>query len=157
MDLAELCWIATAAYGLHILEELILDWRNWARSVMHLPVDWNIFYAANALVILMGIVAAELAPTQPTLALAFPALMLINAACFHLGGFLLKRGRFSPGLFTAVLLFFPIGIQCFRIALRSHTVSTLNIVESFLLGAAIMMTPILLIKLSGKPYFDQDR
>jgi hypothetical protein len=90
-------------------------------------------------------VAAELAPANPTLALAFPALMLINATFFHVGGF------------TAVLLFFPIGIQCFRVALRSGAISTLNVIESFLLGAAIMMTPILFLKLRNKPYFNQDR
>jgi hypothetical protein len=102
-------------------------------------------------------VAAELAPANPTLALAFPALMLINATFFHVGGFLLMHGRFSPGLFTAVVLFFPIGIQCFRVALRSGAISTLNVIESFLLGAAIMMTPILFLKLRNKPYFNQDR
>jgi hypothetical protein len=72
------------------------------------------FYVTHALVIVLGAVAAELAATQPMLALAFPAVMLINATFFHVGPFLTTRGRFSPGLITAVVLFYPIGIACFR-------------------------------------------
>jgi hypothetical protein len=37
------------------------------------------FLCHNALLIVLGAVAAELAATQPMLALAFPAVMLINA------------------------------------------------------------------------------
>jgi len=36
-------WIALAAYGLHILEEYELNWRDWARNVLRLPVDWGSF------------------------------------------------------------------------------------------------------------------
>jgi hypothetical protein len=41
MDLAHWLWLATAAYGIHVLEEFVLDWRDWARSVIGLPVDWK--------------------------------------------------------------------------------------------------------------------
>lgn len=34
-------WIALAAYGLHILEEFELNWRDWARAVLGLPIDWG--------------------------------------------------------------------------------------------------------------------
>ena len=83
MSLTDLTWLALAAYGLHILEEYTFDWRNWARNVLTLPVEWEHFYVTNALVIVLGAVAAELAATQPMLALAFPALMLINATFFQ--------------------------------------------------------------------------
>jgi hypothetical protein len=145
MDLAQLCWISTAAYGLHILEELILDWRNWARSIMHLPVDWNIFYAANALVI--GNCGRR---TRAGESDACPRFSSIDADQRNL-----LPCRRIPA--DARPLFFPIGIQCFRVALRSGAISTLNVIESFLLGAAIMMTPILFLKLRNKPYFNQDR
>jgi hypothetical protein len=98
-------WLCVGAYGLHILEEFVFDWRNWARNVLHLPVQWDDFYITNALVIVLGIVAAEAAPVLPAAALGFPALMLINATCFHVAPFVWTHGRFSPGLITAVLLF----------------------------------------------------
>ena len=83
MSLTDLMWLATAAYGLHVLEEYQLNWRDWARAVIGLPVEWSDFYVVNALVIVLGIVAANLARTAPGLALGFPALMLINATFFH--------------------------------------------------------------------------
>jgi hypothetical protein len=60
MSLTDLLWLATAAYGLG-----------------------NGFYVVNALVVVLGIVGANLAGHHPGIALAFPALMLINATFFH--------------------------------------------------------------------------
>ena len=101
MSLTDLLWLATAAYGVHILEEYQLNWRDWARAVIGLPVERSDFYVVNALVIVFGVVAANLA-RWPGLALAFPALMLINATFFHVLPFARTGGRFSPGLATAV-------------------------------------------------------
>lgn len=78
-----LLWLCVAAYGVHILEEFVFDWENWARNVLRLPVQWNGFYGTNALVIVLGIVAAEIAPVWPVAALAYPALVVINASFFH--------------------------------------------------------------------------
>ena len=155
MNLSQLCWLSTAAMGLHILEEYALDWRGWVKAATGVEVEWGLFYGANSLAIVLGVVCAELAPTLPTLALALPALMLINALFFHVGGFVRLRGRFSPGLLTAVLLFLPLGTACYRVAWRSGMVSAWSVVESLLLGAAIMMAPIALIKLRSLPYFQQ--
>ena len=46
-------WIAVAAYGLHILEEYELNWRDWAKAILGLPVDWESFYIVNALVVVL--------------------------------------------------------------------------------------------------------
>jgi hypothetical protein len=156
MSLAAWCWLATAAYGLHILEEFTLDWRNWARNVLGLPVEWPTFYVVNSLVIVLGIVAAELAPSSQLLALSFPAVMLVNATFFHVLPFITKRGRFSPGLITAVILFYPIGIACYcRAAADGASAGTL--IGSLALGAVLMASPIVLLKLKDRPYFRQDR
>jgi hypothetical protein len=95
-------WVATAAYGLHALEEFMLDWKTWANKVLKLPVDWPIFYVVNALVVVLGIIAAEIGWRLPALSLAFPALMLINAVFFHILPFVVKK-KFSPGLISAVV------------------------------------------------------
>ena len=96
-------WVATAAYGLHALEEFMLDWKTWANKVLKLPVDWPIFYVVNALVVVLGIIAAEIGWRLPALSLAFPALMLINAVFFHILPFVVTK-KFSPGLISAVVL-----------------------------------------------------
>jgi hypothetical protein len=157
MDLSHWIWLATAAYGVHALEEFERDWRNWARAVIGLPVEWHDFYVVNFLVIVLGIVSAELAPAAPGLALAFPALMLVNAVFFHIVPFFVTRGRFSPGLVTAVLLFLPIGTACYVVANDTGVLDTRNFVGSFVLAALLMAMPIVLIRVKSKAYFRQDR
>jgi hypothetical protein len=156
VTLTQLLWLATACYGIHILEEYQLDWRDWARNALRLPVEWSDFYVVNALVIVFGIVAANLA-ARPGLALAFPALMLINATLFHVLPFIRMRGRFSPGLFTAVVLFFPVGIACYWRAAADGVLSAPVLIGSPVLGALLMASPIVLLLIKDKPYFRQDR
>jgi hypothetical protein len=155
MSLADWCWLATVAYGLHILEEFTLDWRNWARNLFGLPVEWSDFYVVNALVIVLGAVAAELAASAPRLALSFPALMLINATFFHVAPFIATRGRFSPGLITAVVLFYPIALACYWRAMADGA-TTGTVLTSLVIGAVLMASPIVLLKIKDRPYFRQD-
>jgi hypothetical protein len=155
MSLTDLLWLATAAYGVHILEEYQLNWRDWARAVIGLPVEWSDFYVTNALVIVFGVVAANLA-AWPALALTFPALMLINATFFHVLPFARTGGRFSPGLATAVVLFFPIGIACYWRAAADGRLSAGALIGSFILGALLMASPVVLLNIKSRPYFRQD-
>jgi|SRR6185437_13057301 len=157
LSLSDWCWLATAAYALHIMEEFMLDWRNWARNVLGLPVDWPQFYVTNALVIVFGIVAAAIAAGSPLLALSFPAVMLINATCFHVLPFLRARGRFSPGLITAVVLFYPVAVACYCRAARDGHLGASTLIGSLLIGAALMACPIVLLLIKDRPYFRQDR
>jgi hypothetical protein len=151
--LQTLLWLCVAAYGLHVLEEFIFDWKSWAQQVLRLPVKWDDFYITNCLVIVAGIVAAMIAPEYPSVALGFPGLMLINAVFMHMFPFALKRGRFSPGLITAVLLFLPLGICTLRAADRNARV----LVIAFAIGAALLATPIGFILIKRNKYFDQTR
>lgn len=152
-NLSSLLWLCVAAYGIHVLEEYMLNWRAWARNVLKLPAEWNDFYITNALVIVLGMACAMTAAQWPILALGFPALMLINAVFFHVAPFLVTRGRFSPGLLTAVLLFLPLGISTFR----SVQLDASQIAISIGIGVLLMVTPIFFLKMATKPYFDQDR
>jgi Protein of unknown function with HXXEE motif len=156
MSLTDLMWLATAAYGLHILEEYQLNWRDWARGVLGLPVEWSDFYVVNSLVIVLGIVAANLARYHPGIALAFPALMLINATFFHILPVLASRGRFSPGLLTAIVLFYPIGVACYwRVAHDGGGLRLRALIGSLVLGAVLMAFPVVLLKIKSRSYFRQ--
>lgn len=66
----------------------------------------------NLLVVVLGVVAAGIGPHAPAVSLVFPALMLINATFFHVLTVIKTRGRYSPGVFTAVVLFYPIADLC---------------------------------------------
>lgn len=157
MSLSDLLWLATACYALHILEEYQLDWRNWARAVIKLPVEWSDFYVLNALVIVLGIAAANLGAHWPLLALSFPAVMLVNATFFHILPVLRTHGRFSPGLITAIVLFWPVGVACYWRTAADGALGASTLIGSLMIGALLMATPIVLLKIKSRPYFRQDR
>jgi len=146
-------WLFVAAYSAHALEEFMFDGQNWARQVLRLPAQWGDFYITNTVVIVIGVVAAKIAPVWPAVALGFAAPMLINATFFHLGPVVWMRGRFSPGLITALLIFYPLGIE--TIWLSQPNMST--VIVAFAVGALLMATPIIFLKLKTLPYFDQER
>jgi Protein of unknown function with HXXEE motif len=146
-------WLCTAAYGAHVLEEFVFDWRSWSQQVLHLPTRWEDFYITNCLVIVVAIVAAMIAPEYPSVALGFPALMLINGTFMHILPFILKRGRFSPGLITSVTMFLPLGF-C---TMTAVDLNARVLVTAFTVGATLLATPISFVVLRSKPYFDQTR
>lgn len=153
LTLPDLLWLSTAAYALHVVEEFTLDWRGWARNVLGLPVEWPHFYLVNAAVIVLGVVAAEVAPSLPAVALGFSALMLINATFFHVLPVLRFGGRFSPGLISAVVLFYPLGLMAYAAAGLGWG----GILLSAVIGAALMACPVVLLVIRDRPYFRQDR
>jgi len=149
--LQSLMWLCVAAYSVHVLEEFVFDWQNWACNVLHLPAQWSDFYITNAVVVVIGVVAVEIAPVWPAIALGVPALMLINATFFHVAPVMWTRGRFSPGLITALLIFYPLGIKTILVA-RPDTSA---LATAFAVGALLMATPIVFIKMRVNSYFDQ--
>jgi len=146
MSLEQLCWLATAAYGIHIAEEYLLGWRDWVHSISGVNVRSGFFFAMNALALVVGMACAAMAGRLPVVALAFPALMLINATFFHVGAFLWTRGRFSPGLITAISLFYPMGIWCFKSAYDMGVLTAARVAGAFVLGAILMAAPMLMFK-----------
>jgi Protein of unknown function with HXXEE motif len=155
MTLQTLAWLSMAAYAAHVMEEFTFDWRNWARAVIKLPVEWSDFYVTNAVVIALGIAQAELAPTLPLAPLVFASLMMINAVFFHIVPFVRMRSRFSPGLITAIVLFFPAALAVW---LRAKSDGVVDLQTGMLAiggGAMLMAYPIVMLNMKGKPYFKQ--
>ncbi|MBR1267680.1 HXXEE domain-containing protein [Bradyrhizobium sp. AUGA SZCCT0222] len=155
MTLQTLAWLSMVAYALHIMEEYTFNWRDWARAVIKLPVEWSDFYVTNAIVVAMGIAQAHLAPALPLAPLIFASLMLINAVVFHILPFVREGGRFSPGLITAVLLFFPAGIAVWWKAAHDAPLEWSTVGLAIAGGAALMAYPIVMLKLKDRPYFRQ--
>lgn len=157
MNHSYILWVATLAYALHVMEEYTFDWKGWAISVVKLPVNWVHFAIVNGIVIVLGISCSSVAWSWPAFALSLPALMLINATFFHVLPFLLTRGRFSPGLGTAVLLFYPIAIWAYYGAHLDGVLSASTLIGSIIIGALLMASPIVMLKLRLHPYFNQDK
>jgi len=139
-------WIATAAYAFHILEEYELNWYDWARNILKLPVDMTSFYIVNSLVIVLGVCCAAVGWRLPLFALLFPAVMLVNATGFHVLPVIRTR-VFSPGIVTSVVLFYPIAIWCFVAAAQDDALSIGNAIASLVLGVLLMAYPIILLKI----------
>jgi Protein of unknown function with HXXEE motif len=148
-------WIATAAYGLHILEEHELNWKAWARSVLHLPVEWNSFYLVNALVMALGGICAMVGWRQPEFSLSFPAIMLVNATIFHVLPVIRTR-VFSPGVITAVVLFYPLAGWSYYGAWEDGVLTPWVAIASGVLGALLMACPVVLLKVKGAKMFQYD-
>lgn len=147
-------WVATAAYGLHMIEETIYDWHGWVRRVLKIPAEMSEFYLVNAIVGLLGISCAMIGWQLPALGLIFPAFMLVNAVIFHILPVLITR-QFSPGVITAVMLFLPIGIWCYAAAAEDGVLTWQAGAISAILGFIIMMMPIVIQKTKNKPFFVQ--
>jgi hypothetical protein len=146
-------WVAMSAYAVHMMEEFFYDWKNWANHVLNLPVDWSGFYVTNSAVLFLGIACSSVGWSQPWFALSFPALMLINAFFFHVLPFI-RTKKFSPGLITAIILFFPIGIYSFHLAVEKG-VQEKEMLSAMLTGLLLMAFPIVLLKTKNLPFFRQ--
>ena len=81
--------------------------------------------------------------------------MLINAVYFHVAPFVVTR-KFSPGLVTAVPLFLPLGSGLFYGAHADGVLTTTSGLGAIALGAALMASPIVMLKLNDKPFFKQN-
>ena len=125
--------------------------------MIKLPVEWGDFYVVNAIVVVLGVVQAQLATSMPVVTLAFAALMLINATFFHVLPMIVTRGRFSPVRSLLLALFYPIGFACFRQASVDGELSLRVLVIAVLIGAALMAYPIVLLRLKGAPLFQAGR
>ena len=148
-------WLMLFAYGLHVLEEHMLDWLGWARFTFKLPFTPADFYVTNSLVVVAGVCTAMVGWRLPEVSLAFPALALINAVFFHIGPTVLRR-RFSPGLITAVVLFVPVGAWAYVGAYLDGALTAKAAVVSAVSGALLMAYPFVLFNIRARlPSYDE--
>jgi len=140
-------WLTVMAYALHIIEEYAMDWRGWAEKTLGFAgIEWGQFYVVNACAMILAIAAAMIGWRCAEVSLAVPAAFFVNAVFFHI----LPRLRFrvySPGAFTAVVLYLPVTITAYLFA-HDDGVLTLRVgVVSAFLGIALMAFPVVLEKI----------
>jgi len=138
-----------------MIEETIYDWHGWVRRILKLDAEWSEFYMVNAIVIVLGVSCAMVGWRLPAAALVFPAFMLVNAILFHIVSVVVTR-VFSPGLFTAVILFLPVGYWAYWGAWRDGMLTAGAVIISGVVGFLLMMLPIVLQKTKRMPFFRQD-
>jgi hypothetical protein len=149
-------WIALMAYALHIIEEYTFNWKKWASDILKLPLGYDHFAVTNGAVIVLGVACAQVGWNCSAFALSMPALMLINATFMHVFPFLKTKGRFSAGLITSILLFWPIGAWSYMGAYDDGVLNARVIVLSFVFGALLLAFPIISLKIRFLPFFRQE-
>lgn len=154
MSHAWVLWILVSASAVHVVEERGLGWQGWAGRTLGPKIGivptWLDFWATNGLLIVFGISAAAVGWQAPAFSLGFAALCLINALFFHVVPSLQAR-RPNPGLFTAVSLYFPIGIWVYLAASEDGALSAATVIASIVVGAAAMASAVVLLLL--QPHF----
>jgi len=149
-----LLWVVVIGCGLHVIEESMLDFVGATRQVagrrgMDLNITWADFHLVNAVMIVGGIAGAMIGWRSPEVSLMLPALTVLNAVIFHIGGSLVQR-RYMPGTITAALIYLPIAAWVYDGAWRDGVLSPQVIVISSLGGALLMAFPILMLLLKKR-------
>jgi hypothetical protein len=143
-------WLLVTASAVHVVEEHALGWQGWAEVTLGrrfgVHPTWSDFWATNTALLAFAISAAVVGWQAAWFALALPALCLINAALFHVVPSVVQR-RPNPGLFTAVVLYVPLGIWCYVAAGHDGMLDTGTVVGSVVVGGALMAAAIGFLRL----------
>jgi hypothetical protein len=147
MSLSILVWLAVGAYALHIVEEHVLDWFGWARKTMSLDMTRETYVTIEAAFVVLGVVAAMVASAMPIVGLAFIAMLVINVTFFHVLPMAMSGGGYSPGTISG-LLFYVVGWSALM-----GTATAANLIWAVVIGAAVILWPMVLLKMKREAYF----
>ena len=105
-----LAWLLVAAYAAHIVEEWVGGFPEWLALVAGAPLPRGAFVVINAVALLLVIAGTRVATRDGSrgwIAIAIAAVLFGNGLLHMLGS--IVTGVYSPGLFTSVVLYFPLG------------------------------------------------
>lgn len=137
-----LIWLMPAVYAVHIVEEYAGGFPAWVQSIGGDMTDLA-FVLNNALfmAILLGLTTwAWARPSQRSafFLLCWASGNLFWNFIFHLATTVLYN-RYSPGLITAVLLYYPVSLAVARAALREQALNRDAFALAAAVGAALML------------------
>lgn len=142
MRFERLLWTMPAAYAIHILEEYGCGFTGWVNATLHGDMTGPGFLLNNGLFMAVLLTLSLWASRSRGL---LPALIFLGWASanlfwnfvFHLATTAIFR-VYSPGLVTAVLLYYPISLLVAWAAWRGGRLSVAGIAGSFAFGAGLM-------------------
>jgi hypothetical protein len=136
-------WMMAAAV-LHFVEEFVYPGGFLRWMAIFFPRGG--LTVADAVVINAAFFALVFSPLTgraadtPILSLSVPSLLLANGALHLLGTFVTKR--YSPGVVTAVLLYFPIATHALITLRTKWHLSNSTVVSGILLGIGWQLIPL---------------
>jgi hypothetical protein len=154
-DMVWLAWAATAAYLIHQFEEHGIDLEGTPYAFYGVlcatfgfadattcPIPECFITAVNIPVVwLAGPISALLGRRWPAIALSYFNVPAVNAIA-HIGP-AVAAGGYNPGLLTAVLLFLPLSLWTFWIALRRPDLG-LRAVAATVVGGVVLHAVLML-------------
>lgn len=157
-DMVWLAWAATTAYLLHQFEEHGIDVEGMPYAFRGLlcakfgfadaatcPIPDAFITAVNIPVVwLAGPISALLGRRWPAIALSYVSVPAVNAIA-HIGPAGVA-GSYNPGLLTAVLLFLPLSLWTFRVALRRPNLGPRAVAATILSGVVLHAVLMLSLK-----------
>lgn len=138
-----LIWLMPASFALHIVEEYAAGFPGWVGEVFGSSMTGPSFLENNALfmAILLSLTLWTVRRPSPVAAfflLSWASGNLFWNFIFHLATTVLY-GRYSPGLVTAVLLYFPVSYIVSRTALKERVLTLAAFIGAVSIGAALML------------------
>lgn len=138
MEYQTLLIITIPAAMVHIAEEYKFGWVEWANNFIT-GVTVKQFMIMNCLFVLLCIFAANLSRSVIVFSSSIFSLLLINSLA-HIAP-TIKQKKYSPGLFSAILLFIPIGVGGYASILNDDLMSLSEVVVSIIIGLFWMSVP----------------
>ena len=153
-DIVWLTWLATCAYLVHQFEEHGIDaqgaayaFRGMLCATLGYPqpdtcaIPTAFITAVNVSAVwIAGPLSALLGRRWPAIALSFFSVPFVNL--FAHAGPALARGAYNPGLLTAIVLFGPLSLWTFQVALARYRLGWRGVIATVLAG--ILLHAILL-------------
>jgi hypothetical protein len=99
-------YAVAACCVLHVAEEYLTGWQEWARQTLGIVMPTSRFLLANAVFVMLALLFARSGWRRPVLSLVIPSATLVNAVFFHILPTIVQD-RVSPGVYTATLLYLP--------------------------------------------------
>jgi len=138
MEYQTLLIITIPAAMVHVAEEYKFGWVEWANSFIS-GVTVKQFIIINCFFMLLCILAAILNNSLMLFSSSIFSLLLINSVVHIVPT--IKQGKYSPGLFSAILLFIPIGTVGISSILSENLMSSNELVVSIIIGLFWMGIP----------------
>jgi len=138
MEYQTLLIITIPAAMVHITEEYKFGWVKWANSFIS-GVTVRQFIIINCFFMLLCILAAILNKSLMLFSSSIFSLLLINSVA-HIAP-TIKQRKYSPGLFSAILLFIPIGTVGYSSILSDNLMSLSELGVSIIIGLFWMSIP----------------
>lgn len=122
----------------HVLEEYRFGWLAWSRKIIKDVTLWH-FILINTLFILICIIGIIVNEKNLVFSFSIVGLLLLNAL-IHIFSSIIARS-YTPGLFSAVLLYVPLSTYSCYYALHGKLLSQKELVLTFLIGCLWMIFP----------------